>query len=284
MAQAFAVNGGMLNGDSEVHAASAPAQLSVVASGDMYRGATGEGLAQVSLTASGTLAVAQSLEGGSSISFTASGTGHRGATGAGLAQLQVKASGAGVLHISVDGYSPIALEAQGNPVVAIQSPGHFQVQLLGQGEAAISPAVFGEGIGQIWLATGMDGSKHRSVMGEGLSRISVRAPGDGSLIINNLDTEPAVLAFGATGEARLAERISLEGVATIGVRARGELGVRRYVYGEGHAQIRITMHSKAAGRPPIPAEYIETPKARCFVVPKEHRINRVAPDNRSFEC
>ena len=86
----------------------------------------------------------------------------------------------------------------------------------------------------------------------------------------------------ADGEARLGDKIDLEGEAVLQVFARGELSSLHYEYGEGDAIIVVQAGALQAGIPAIPTEYVPAPSARTIIVQRDPRALLVQREDRSL--
>jgi len=280
--QNFAINGGALNGDSEVWLdEAATAAVVLQSNGELAQGLGLEGTAQAVVYADGALAFWASLTGQASVVLDGSGQVQRGGMLGGDAKIQLAASGDFTRWVMIEGDSPVELFGDGDIQVAPSVRATFSVIISAACDLRVGVGRKIEGYMPIELRGDLRGYHVKSTQLEGYANIELAALGHTALRIMSPPGVATIQLSGAGG-IRFGEKIGLEGYAAIDFYSRSAVEVLHYVYAEGVATIEIASSAAVAGKPKIPAEYEPAPASRIISIGRETRERSLSREHRSI--
>lgn len=276
----FAVNAAEVNGSIEVWSWYGDAALSVDAEGELSIGLTMSGDAQV-VTAGElepSLRLIPNLV-ASQIQVASAGEAIYGRSIEGAASISLSATGDGTRWTFGESAADIVFALTGDATVVQPAAGSFSVVVSSTMDGTVSTVRLIEGSVQIEVRSEFAPRFARPqylVADTSIVLASIACP---HLVIDAPEAEASIQAA-AEGDARLGAKLYLDGMASFEIAARGEIGSLHYVRGEGDAQVVITASMSQAGKPQLPTDYVEAPRARTFVIPRDTRALSVERENR----
>lgn len=258
--------------------------------------------ANIVMQATGALAIGLSLTGAASIQLQSTATAYMraippftpaavtlaaagevayGVTGSGQAQVVLTSTGNGTRRVMGAGITTVEVLTEGDAQVVAPATASFTIEFDLALDERITPAIPGEGVSQIRVTTTIADRRATPIWLESENtKVEVATIGYPRLILKS-PAGSAALRLAAIGEARLGERIQLQPMpAELSLYARGELGFRHYVYGEGQCSIAVQSKALSHGRPQIPTDYIPAPAIRLLRVDKDNRRFIVSAERR----
>lgn len=265
----FALNAAELNGSIEVWSWYGDAALAVNGAGGVQKGLVAGGDAEI--VTAGDLAPRLDVYGTfdtSSMAMAAYGDVILGLTVEGGAPVVVQASGSGTRWVLGSSDLQIVLETEGDGQVVQPASASFSIVVSSTLDGMVATTVREDGIFQIALDSLLNEHVAKRQLIEGEAQVHLASVGSGYLIIEGPACDAAIQLL-ADGEARIGDKIDLEGEAVLQVFARGELSSLHYEYGEGAAIIVVQASAAMAGIPEISAEYVQAPRARTIIVQRD---------------
>lgn len=278
--QNFAINGGALNGDSEVWIGNTTASVAVQAAGVGMRGIVLSGDAQVHLEASLALAFMAKLSGAAGVTVGASGILTYGISLAGTAPVSVGFSGYGLRWVMIEGYTPTVIDLTGDIAVVPGISATFALVLKAGLDLSVAVGRKLEGYLPVVVSSSFEAYSVPGTLLSGKAVVELAGIGRANLVVASPPGHASV-HVGADGAARLGAKLSLEGAAVIETYARGYLESWHYVYAEGSASLAIMARAERHGIPNIPGYYVEAPAMRALRVAEEARRFTVPAERRS---
>lgn len=280
--QNFAINGGAINGDSEVWLdEAATAAVVLQSNGELAQGLGLEGTAQAVVYADGALAFRASLTGQASVVLDGSGQVQRGGMLGGDAKIQLAASGDFTRWVMIEGDSPVELFGDGDIQVVPGVSATLDIVLSAKCDLHIGASQKIEGYMPIELRGDLRGYHVKATQLGGYANIELAALGHAALRIMSPPGVATIQLSGAGG-IRFGEKIGLAGYAAIDFYSRGSVDVLHYVYAEGSARIEIAASAAVAGKPQIPTEYEPAPATRIIIIGREARDRSLSREHRSI--
>lgn len=279
----FAVNAAEVNGSIEVWSWYGDAALAVDAAGELKLGLVLAGDAQVVTT--GALepqmrAIPNLVA--SDIQVAAAGEAIYGRTGEGTAQIVASAVGEGRRWtFGESNAAQIVFELEGDAQVLQPAAGNFTLVVNSALDADVRSTVIEPGFAAIVLDGSLESKVSRRHLGEGVAEIHLASVGSGYLVVDGPASLAQVVLL-AEGDARSGGQVFAEGSAVIELFARGSVDSIHYEFGEGEAIVAIMALATPGAVPTIPAEYVQAPRIRTFMVSKEDRDMRIDRDRRVF--
>lgn len=278
----FALNAAEVNGSIQVWSWYGDAALVVNGAGDIQKGLVAGGDAEI--VTAGDLAPRLDVYGtfdSAILDVAAYGDVILGLTVEGNAPVVVQAAGAGTRWVLGSSDLQIVLEAEGDGQVVQPAAASFSIVVSSTLDGMVATTVREDGLGQIVLSGLLNEHVAKRQLIEGEAQVHLASVGSGYLIIEGPAGDAAMQLL-ADGDARLGDKIDLEGEAVLQVFARGELSSLHYEYGEGDAIIVVQAGASMAGIPDIPTEYVQAPHARTIIVQRDPRAHLVAREDRSL--
>ena len=278
--QNFAINGGALNGDPQVWIEASSASVVVQAAGVGMHGLVLSGAAPVHVSSSLSLAFQAKLSGEADVSISAAGVLTNGLSLVGAAKVALKTSGDFLRWVMIQGVTPTVIDLSGDLQVVPAISATFTMVLKSSLDLHVAVGRKIEGRLPVVINSTFQAYSVPATLLSGAAAVQFAGIGKGNLIVTS-PPGAAAIELKANGGARLGAKLSLEGIASVGLYARGYLESWHYVYAEGSAAIEIMARAETHGKPNIPGYYIEAPvmralrvteEARRFTVPAERRI------------
>lgn len=240
-----------------------------------------DALHDVALDASGQVIVGRVLAGATQIEFASQGELIRGLRGQSESEIEFEAVGELYRGLLNDGLAEIAFYLDGDGVIAPPASATFTINFNATADATVvSPVYVEPRASQIQTYGDLEGRKTTAKRSSASFPIRFNANGAGNLEARG-DGGTASMRVLSEGEARLGRKIYLEAMrAIIKVNGVGESLAWRQRYGEGTAQLRITMQENRYGKATITAEFVAAPSDRSFTVQGDNRLF-VVPMERS---
>lgn len=276
----FAVNAAEVNGSIEVWSWYGDAALSVSGQGALSIGLTMSGDAQV--VAAGHLDPSLRLIpnlAASQVQVASGGEAIFGRSIEGAASISLSASGDGTRWTFGESAAEIVFVLEGDASIVQPASGSFTVVIDSTMDGTVSTVRLIEGGAQVVVQSEFTPSFAKPFYLVADTRIELASIAYPYLVID-APGAMADLAVDADGDARLGGKLNLEGEALIELFASGDVGQLHYIRGEGSAQVAITASMSQAGKPQIPTDYVEAPRARTFVIPRDARALSIERENR----
>jgi hypothetical protein len=277
----FAVNACAVNGSIEVWSwDAAPLTVALAGSGNVARGMTAAGSADMAVSGAGSLVIGEALIGQADVALSA-GLVPSVERRPNFAPLVIDTGAAGAVIIGQPLY--------GEVVVQVTAAGQGMRWVLGSGEAIVQ--LSGVMIGVLITPIHAGGAFGIGIGLEGRGKTARVKQLKGSMTINVaaltplrriIDCPPGEVRVGVDlkGSGRISERVPLAGEAILALRMRGRLERRRYHYLSGSLSIGIELDTLRAGKPYIPMEYYPAPRERTYMVPADQPAQPARPEYR----
>lgn len=279
--QRFALNGGMLNGDSNVFAR-ATAPIVVSATGQGMRGPTLSGKAPIVLAAQGVMQLRVSLTGKAPIQWGMAGSLIYGRTLSGQASVVLAAQGDFIRWAMLESSSSLVIEAEGDIVAVPAISATFTIEVDSQLDLHVARGEQIVSLAQIRLQARNRAQVARSIRLGGLARIEADAIG----ILNMRMQSPparAVIEWRSGADTRVGHRQDIAGRADFRIHAYGAIRSFTYVHLAGNAAIEVLARTADAGLPAFPSRYHPAPHERTLRVMPEPRLF-IVPQERRLAC